>query len=170
MGDNFNSNETYELFKAQMMATTQVEKEEDMNYVIKLYDGSIEDAKKHVEENKKDLFLIFDKDEVNTLSAKLMSLEYIDILESQTLQSAIYNTKVTLAIQKSNIPADKLVNIYSNIEIDRIILDETKNKEDESMEIIMSSVFPVIVLPSIFIGVYLFFQPLKGRGFIYVYY
>ena len=150
-----NTNETFELFKNQMMAITSVEKEEDMGYVLKLYDGSIEDAKKHVEENKKDLFVIFDTDEANTISVKLMSLEYLDILESQYLQNAIYNTKVALAIQKSEIPADKLVNIYANIEIDRIILDETKNKEDESMEIIMSSVFPVIILPVFMLIIYL---------------
>lgn len=150
-----NTYETYDLFKAQMMSITSSEKEEDMNYIFELYDGSIEDAKKHVEENKKDLFIIFEPDDVNTLSVQLMSLEYLDIFDSQYLQTAIYNTKVALAIQKSEIPADKLVNIYANIEIDRIILDETKNKEDESMEIIMSSVFPVIILPVFMLIVYL---------------
>lgn len=150
-----NTNQTYDLFKSQLMLTTSVEKEEDMGYVIDLYEGNEEEAKELVKENKKDLVIVFNADEKNTLSVKLISEEYIDILDSQYIQNSLYNTKVALAIQNSNISVDELTSIYAQVDIERIILDETKNTEDESMEVIMTTVFPIITLPLFMLIIYL---------------
>lgn len=142
-----NANGAYDIFKQQMMLTTSSEKEEDMDYIIELYNDTEEDAKKLVEENKKDLVVVFNSDKENVLSVKLISEEYIDILDNQYLKNSIYNTKVTLAIQDSNISAEELASIYSNVDIERVILDESKSTEDESMEVVMTTVFPIVILP-----------------------
>lgn len=142
-----NTNESYEVFKNQMMMATSSEKEEDMKYVIDLYDKSEEDAKKLVKENKKDLVIVFDNDPEKVLSVKLISEQYIDVLDSQYLKNSIYNTKVALAINKSNISVEELTNIYANIDIERVILDKNKKSEDESIEVVMTTVFPVVILP-----------------------
>ena len=100
-----NTDVSYDLFKQQLMLTTKAEKEEDMNYLLNNYEGTIEDAKKELEDEEKrdNLYIVFDNDEEKVLSVKLISYEYMDILDSQFISNSIYNTKVMLAISKSNI-------------------------------------------------------------------
>src|SRR5574344_574564 len=150
-----NSKESYELFKSQMMLTNSYEKEEDMNYIIELYDGTEKDAKELVGKEKDSLVVVFDNSDEQVLGVKLVSQEYLDILDNQYLQNSIYNTKVALAIQKSNISAEELANIYSKVDVERVILDESKSTKDETMEVVMTTVFPVIILPFFMLVIYL---------------
>lgn len=152
-----NTDVSYDLFKQQLMLTTKAEKEEDMNYLLNNYDGTIEDAKKELEDEEKrdNLYIVFDNDEEKVLSVKLISYEYMDILDSQFISNSIYNTKVMLAISKSNISPEEINNIYSNIDVERIIIDDTKTSKDESMEVVMTSVFPLVILPFFMLIVFL---------------
>lgn len=152
-----NTDVSYDLFKQQLMLTTKAEKEEDMNYLLNNYEGTIEDAKKELEnEEKRDnLYIVFDNDEEKVLSVKLISYEYMDILDSQFISNSIYNTKVMLAISKSNISPEEINNIYSNIDVERIIIDDTKTSKDESMEVVMTSVFPLVILPFFMLIIFL---------------
>lgn len=152
-----NTDVSYDLFKQQLMLTTKVEKEEDMNYLLNNYEGTIEDAKKELEDEEKrdNLYIVFDNDEEKVLSVKLISYEYMDILDSQFISNSIYNTKVMLAISKSNISLEEINNIYSNIDVERIIIDDTKTSKDESMEVVMTSVFPLVILPFFMLIVFL---------------
>src|SRR5574344_2921708 len=150
-----NTKESYELFKSQMMLTTSSEKEEDMNYIIELYDGTEKDAKELVGKEKDSLVVVFDNSDEQVLGVKLVSQEYLDILDNQYLQNSIYNTKVALAIQKSNISAEELANIYSKVDVERVILDESKSTKDETMEVVMTTVFPIFILPFFMLVIYL---------------
>ncbi|MBO5414057.1 MAG: ABC transporter permease [Bacilli bacterium] len=152
-----NTDVSYDLFKQQLMLATKAEKEEDMNYLLNNYEGTIEDAKKELEDEEKrdNLYIVFDNDEEKVLSVKLISYEYMDILDSQFISNSIYNTKVMLAISKSNISPEEINNIYSNIDVERIIIDDTKTSKDESMEVVMTSVFPLVILPFFMLIVFL---------------
>lgn len=150
-----NTGVSFDIFKEQMMLTTSSKTEEDLDYEIKLYDDDEEAAKEMVSENKKDLVVVFTADEEKVLSVKLISEEYIDILDNQYLSNSIYNTKVMLAIANSNISAEELANIYSTVDVERVILDESKSTEDESMEVVMSTVFPVVILPFFMLVIFL---------------
>ena len=152
-----NTDVSYDLFKQQLMLTTKAEKEEDMNYLLNNYEGTIEDAKKELEDEEKrdNLYIVFDNDEEKVLSVKLISYEYMDILDSQFISNSIYNTKVMLAITKSNISPEEINNIYSNIDVERIIIDDTKTSKDESMEVVMTSVFPLVILPFFMLIIFL---------------
>ena len=152
-----NTDVSYDLFKQQLMLTTKAEKEEDMNYILNNYEGTIEDAKKELkdEEKRDNLYIVFDNDEEKVLSVKLISYEYMDILDSQFISNSIYNTKVMLAISKSNISPEEINNIYSNIDVERIIIDDTKTSKDESMEVVMTSVFPLVILPFFMLIIFL---------------
>lgn len=152
-----NTDVSYDLFKQQLMLTTKAEKEEDMNYLLNNFEGTIEDAKKELEDEEKrdNLYIVFDNDEEKVLSVKLISYEYMDILDSQFISNSIYNTKVMLAISKSNISPEEINNIYSNIDVERIIIDDTKTSKDESMEVVMTSVFPLVILPFFMLIIFL---------------
>jgi ABC-2 type transport system permease protein len=150
-----NTGNAFDTFKQQMMLTTSSKTEKDLNYEIILYNKDENAAKKMIADNKKDLVVEFDNDAKNVLAVKLISQEYIDLLDNQYLSNSIYNTKVMLAINKSNIPPAELANIYSKIDVQRVILDKSKNTEDESMEVIMSTVFPVVILPFFMLVIFL---------------
>ena len=152
-----NTDVSYDLFKQQLMLATNAEKEEDMNYLLNNYEGTIEDAKKELEDEEKrdNLYIVFDNDEEKVLSVKLISYEYMDILDSQFISKSIYYTKVMIAISKSNISPEEINNIYSNIDVERIIIDDTKTSKDESMEVVMTSVFPLVILPFFMLIVFL---------------
>ena len=88
------------------------------------------------------------------LSTKFYN-DYIDIIDTQTITGAINNTKVALAILNSNISAEEINEIYSPIEIKRTFLDDEMTSEDESMEMIVTTVFPVIILPFFMLTIFL---------------
>ena len=150
-----NTESSYDTFKDQMMLTTNSKEEEDLKYEIILSDKTEEEAQKMAKENAKDLVVVFNKSEENILDVKLISKEYIDLLDDQYLDNAIYNTKVMLAISKSNISPEELQGIYSKVDVDRVILDDDKSSTDEKMEVIMSTVFPVVILPFFMLVIFL---------------
>ena len=93
------------------------------SYDVIKYNKSKDDALKEIK--KDDGFIIIFTDDVdNTISATLISNGYIDTIDYQIISSAINNTKVTLAINASNISPDELNKIYSAVDIKREILDE----------------------------------------------
>ena len=56
---------------------------------------------------------------------------------------------------ESNINPNELAKISSPLKIDRQILDETKKTEDENMQMIMSTVFPILILPFFALTIFL---------------
>lgn len=129
--------------------------EKEGTYQVKKYDKEEEDLKKKIEDKDKRIGIIFEGDKKQILKAKVISDGYIDTIDFQLISNAIKTTKTQLAIQKSNIPLEQLNQIYGEMEIKREILDETKQTEEESMEAIMSAVFPVIILPFFMLTVFL---------------
>ena len=65
------------------------------------------------------------------------------------------NTKSQVALMETNINPDDLAKISSPIEIERQVLDENKKSEDESMQMIMSTVFPIFILPFFALTIFL---------------
>ena len=149
-----NTKETYDVFKTEMLKLTGSKTEEDMKYEIILYDKDKE-VEEYLKDNRKDLVIEINSSKENTIDYKLISKEYIALLDSQYLQTALYNTKVNIAILKSNIDAELLTSIYDKAKIERIILDKDKSSKEENMEVIITTVFPVVILPVFMLIIYL---------------
>ena len=81
------------------------------------------------------------------LTAKITSQSFIDTMDYQLITNALTNTKVSLNILDSNISIEDFNKIYDPIEIEREILNENEKSEDENTNMIMTTVFPVIILP-----------------------
>lgn len=151
-----NTDMSFDIFKEQMHSIEQIMNEdEESKYVFKKYDKDEEEIKKTIEENNKAIAIIFNKDETKVMSAKIISENFIDTIDYQKLVTAITNTKVSLAIHESNIPVEEINKIYENVEIERIILDESQKSEDENMQMIMTTVFPVVILPFFMLTIFL---------------
>jgi len=148
-----NTNYTFDILKEQINTTSETINGESGFDVIK-YEKTEEEATKEIEENDGILFVI-NNDEKNVINAKLVSDGYIDTIEYQVLYQAISVTKNAVAVAQTNIDPNELNKIMSAIEIERVILDETKKTEDENMEAIMSTVFPIVILPFFMLTIFL---------------
>lgn len=149
----------YDIFKFQVETTNiSLNGTSESNYELIKSDKSVEDLKNVIETNEEEetsIVLNFKASEENTLSVLMITKEYIDLIDIQVLTSAINNTKSTIAISESNISEEVLASIYNPVEIERIFLEENKTSEDENMEIIMTTVFPIVILPFFMLTIFL---------------
>ena len=153
-----NTKETYELFQSELKnATSTLYGEDESNYELIKYDKCIEEAKKLLETDgdKNSIILVFNSSNDNVIEYELISKEYMDLVDTQLLTATLNSTKVALALSKTNIDKKELSKIYSNAVITRTYLDEEKNNADENMEMIMSTVFPVLILPFFMLIIFL---------------
>lgn len=148
-------NNAFDVFKQQVEETGSLTSDES-NYTIKKYDKSLESIKKKINEKEnKNMIIIFDNNDKLVIDATIITKEYMDIMDTQLINSAINNTKTVLAIANSNITEEELTKLLSPIEIKREFLDENKNSTDENMEIIITTVFPIIILPFFMLSIFL---------------
>ncbi len=127
---------------------------EEETYDIKKYDKSYKDLKKLIEKEDNAIGIKITESN-NTINATVASESYIDVIKYQVIVQALNSSKTTIAMSKSNIDEDVLNQIYAPIDIERIILDETKKSESENMDTIMSTVFPVFILPFFMLTIFL---------------
>lgn len=147
---------TFDLLKNSLEQTNSFTKEEEeRSYEVIKYEKDEENLKKELEDNDKAIAFIIKEDLIHTLDVALLSDAYIDTLDYQILNQTINNVKVEIAIQNSEISKEKLTEIYSPIELKRVILDENKKSEDENMQTIMSTVFPIVILPFFMLTIFL---------------
>lgn len=147
---------TYDLLKNQIeLMDKSIYGEDSNSYEIIKYDKSLDEAKEEIEEDDNILAFVIKESVDNVIDVTIVSDAYIETVEYQILQQAVNNTKTAIAISNSNISEEELNKIYSSVEINRIILDEEKKSEDEAMDTIMSTVFPIIILPFFMLTVFL---------------
>ena len=135
-----NTNSSYDIFKQQIDMN-----ESNKKYKLIKYKKTEKDLKKDLKD--KDIAIVFNNDNEKVLKVKLLSQEYLDILDSQFLKNALYNTKVLLSIDKSNISLEEINSIYEQVDVERVVFDKSKSSSNENMEIIMQTVFPLVILP-----------------------
>ena len=149
-----NTNKSYQLFEQEITKNCNEINEDTCFDVIK-YDKSINEVKKLIKKNKDNVAVIFNDDVNNTLKAKLITEEYIDAVDYQLINNAINSTKVSLAITNSNINSKQLAKIYDPIKLDRIYLDKNKKSDSENAEMIITTIFPIIILPFFMLTIFL---------------
>lgn len=136
MVDNANA---YQLFEENLNVYA-----EDENFEVSTANDDIDSIKESLEDNQ--LVIVLNSDEVEYLKAELISNDKIDNLTYQIILQALNSTKTTIGMINSNIDPEILANISASITIDRTILNEEATT-DENMDMVMSSVFPTLILP-----------------------
>lgn len=150
-----NTNMSFDLFSSQLKEMDiNINKKEEDSFSLEILNTENE-ARDKIQEDKDAIAIIFDNDEEKVMKSKIISDGYIDTIDYQMYVNAITNTKVGLAISKSNISPEEISRIYEAPIIDRIIIDENKKSEDESMEMIMTTVFPAFILPFFILTIFL---------------
>lgn len=151
-----NTSVSFELFKETMNKTNiSLNDKDESTYDIKKYNKTLKDGKKKIKKEEKAILIELNSDEKEVLKSKVLSNSFIDTIDYQIITSALTNVRTTLAINELGLTEEEVSKIYAEPKIERIILDETKKTEDESMEMIMTTVFPFIILPFFILSIYL---------------
>lgn len=125
------------------------------NYEVKLIDSNIDEKIDELKKQKKNSVIIEIKLVDNKYAAKIISLSTIDTYDYQIINSAISSTANMLVLESLDLSEDELGRIYNSVDIEREILDENITSEDENMEMIMTTVFPVLILPFFMLTLFL---------------
>lgn len=141
-----NSN-TYNYFEAALNSL-------DTDNLIKI--EQTQKTKDELEKDLKDSEIVVVLNENNTeyLTSEIISNNTIDNGIYQEITSAINTSKATLGMIKTNMNPEILANISAPAKIDRTILNDEASI-DENMNIVMTSVFPTIILPFFMLVVFL---------------
>lgn len=152
-----NTNNTFDIFKSQL-DNTETLLNDDVDYNVVKEDRSIEELKELItneDKEKNNIILEFNNSDTNFLDISIITKEYIDLADTQVLTTALNNTKSTIAIYNSNISEEELSAIYSPANVERIYLDTDKNTQDENSKMILTTVFPILILPFFMLIIYL---------------
>ena len=150
-----NTNMSYEVFNSNMTAGLEQYSNAD-NYEILLSTKEELVEKIKTDENEKDaIILVFDNSEENVVDVEMISNDFVDTISTSLINMSVNSTKVYLAVLKYNISEDELAALTGNVAIERTILDEGKDSTEENMSTIMSTVFPIFVLPFFMLVIFL---------------
>ena len=145
-----NTEVSYPVFKETMNTLT---KEEDAGKItVKKETRPEEKLKKKLKDNQ--IAIVFDNDEENFVSSKIISNEKIDNTTYQYITQGLNATKTSVALTKTNTDPVLLAKISSPMEVERVVLSNEKSV-DENMEIVMGTLFPTLILPFFMLIIFL---------------
>ena len=145
-----NTEVSYPVFKETMNTLT---KEEDTGKItVKKETRPEEKLKKKLKDNQ--ISIVFDNDEENFVSSKIISNEKIDNTTYQYITQGLNTTKTSVALAKTNTDPALLAKISSPMEVERVVLSNGKSV-DENMEMVMGTLFPTLILPFFMLIIFL---------------
>lgn len=148
-----NTDKSYDILEEQLNASgLEIVDNDTKKFDVEKTD---KDANEIIEEDKKSIVIELNESEANELKAKIISQSFIEAIDYQLITNALTNTKVSLNILSSDISIEEINKLYEPIEIEREILNESEKSEDENTNMIMTTVFPVIILPFFMLSIFL---------------
>ena len=148
-----NTDKSYDILEEQLNASgLEIVDSDTKKFDVEKTDKT---ANEIIEEDKKSIVIELNENETNELKAKVTSQSFIEAIDYQLITNALTNTKVSLNILASDISQEELNKLYEPIEIEREILNESEKSEDENTNMIMTTVFPVIILPFFMLSIFL---------------
>ena len=151
-----NTNISYDFLNEQLINNEKtINGNSESSYKIKKYKKDIDNAKKEVEKNNDLIIIEINKDDNNIIKAKLISESLIDTIDYQIILTSLNNLKTSLTITSLGLTEEEISKIYSDVDIDRQILKENEKSTDESMQMITTTVFPILILPFFMLSLFL---------------
>ena len=145
-----NTEVSYKVFKESI--NTIVKEDDTEKITVKKTSLSEEKLKKKLKDNQ--IAIVFDNDEENFVSSKIISNEKIDNTTYQYITQGLNATKTSVALTKTNTDPVLLAKISSPMEVERVVLSNEKSV-DENMEMVMGTLFPTLILPFFMLIIFL---------------
>lgn len=143
-----NTNSSYELFDSYMQAS--LEQYSTSEFEISLTDNTKEQLLEKLENDEKEkdsIILIINNSDTNIIDVEMISNDYIDTMSMSLINTSINGVKTYLSALKYELTNEELINLTGGVEINRVILNEELDSTEENMTMIMTTVFPVFILP-----------------------
>ena len=163
-GGDFNNKQTiyiidnanvYTNFKENLIASTSA-LDNGTDYEILKSDKSLEELKKIYDNDSEKAWIIeFNNDPTTVLKTVLISKDFIETVDYQLIYNAINNTKTMKAIEELQLSNEEINKLYSQAIIERVIIDESKDAADETSETLLTSIFPVLIMPFFILNIFL---------------
>lgn len=120
---------------------------EDKKIVVK----SVSNESKKIKDDEILISLNLDD---NLLKAKVISDKKIDSSVYQVIYQGLNVTKQQVLMERLNLDTNTLALLSTSIDIDRVVLSDKKS-QDENMSLVMSTVFPSLILPFFMLIIFL---------------
>jgi len=128
---------------------------EENVYDIIITNESLKSIKTKIqEEEKSSLLILFNKID-DKINSTLISLSTIDTYDYQLINSAVTSTISMYNLVSLNITEEEYNKLTEPIILEREILDNTITNEAEGTEMIMTTVFPILILPFFMLTIFL---------------
>ena len=126
----------------------------EYEFEITTRNDDIDTIKKDIEGTKK-IIIVLENDDVNVVKASVISDSYIETAYYQLIYQSLTAVKQQIALELSSINPYELIKVTNPITIDRVFLSDDKNSTEESMEMVMGTVFPTVILPFFLLVIFL---------------
>ena len=163
-GGDFNNKQTiyiidnanvYTNFKENLIASTSA-LDNGTDYEILKSDKSLEELKKiYDNESEKAWIIEFNNDPTDVLKTTLISKDFIETVDYQLVYNAINNTKTMKAIEELQLSSEEINKLYSQATVERVIIDESKDAAAETSETLLTSIFPILIMPFFILTIFL---------------
>lgn len=146
------TNRAYDIF-ANQLSDDSIVLSSYAGFDVKRYEGA--DISEFLKDNDNSIIIRLYDSSSDSLKAEITSLAFIDTIDYQLITNALSNTKVNLNVLDSSISFEEFQKIYEDVDINRIILDENKKSDDEKGSMVMTTVFPFVILPFFMLTLFL---------------
>ena len=137
----------YDIFESNLKMV-----DTDGALAVSLNTNTVDQIKENLTDE--DLIVVLNTSPTEYLTSEIISNNKIDSLTYQSIFQALNSTKSTVGMLAANINPNILASISSSITVDRTILNEEATT-DENMDMVMSSIFPTLILPFFMLIIFL---------------
>ena len=137
----------YDIFESNLKIV-----DTDGALAVSLNTNTVDQIKENLTDE--DLIVVLNTSPTEYLTSEIISNNKIDSLTYQSIFQALNSTKSTVGMLAANIDPNILASISSSITVDRTILNEEATT-DENMDMVMSSIFPTLILPFFMLIIFL---------------
>ncbi len=130
-------------------------KNNELFEVIKT-DKKVDELKELIKTKENSSFVIrIYYNEHGLLSSTLISFSKIDAYDYQLISSALSQSASIYTLNSIGLTDEQYNKIINGINIEREIMDDNSHNEDEDVEMIMTTVFPILILPFFMLTIFL---------------
>ena len=151
-----NTNVSFDVFENNLKEYSKSLDESGEIFEVIQYKKGVENAKEVLTTKEKDsILIVLNNDQSNIMSASIISSNSIDTYNYQIINTALNTTKTIIAINELGLTNEEYNKISSPIQIERERINSDSTTDDENMEMVMTTVFPVIILPFFMLSIFL---------------
>lgn len=144
-----------ETFKINLEEYSKTLYKDSSTYEIIITNEKTDEIKSKIKEEENNSLLIEFNEKNNKITSKLVSLVTIDTYDYQLINTAVSSTINLYNLSSIKLTEEEYNKLTQPVELEREILDSEITSESENVEMIMTTVFPILILPFFMLTIFL---------------